>query len=453
LTEISKNSIHRVTIEGWSAEGMGVARLGGLVLFVRGAARGDVCDVRILKTGGSAAWAKVEKLIRPASCRAENDCPVFEKCGGCDFRHVSYREELEAKKQRVDDALRRIGGISVSAEEIIGAENICGYRNKAVYPVGRQDGKPVTGFYRKRSHEIMPVERCLIQHEAADIAAGTVRDWMERCGVPEYDEETGRGLVRRVYTRVGSRGETLVCLIASDGRLPHTEELVLMLREALPEMAGLVLNVNPSRGNAVLGDRYIPLWGKSYLEDSLCGLKFRLSPASFYQINREQAEKLYDKAVEYAGLDGTQTVLDLYCGTGTISLCMAKKARRVIGVEIVEQAIVDAKENARRNGIENAEFFCGDAGEAARELSARGIAPDVVVVDPPRKGLEAEVVETIMRMCPYKVVYVSCDPATLARDLKLFAQGGMQTQKVTAVDMFPRTRHVETVVLMSRVKE
>ena len=449
----AKNSIHRVSIENWSAEGMGIARLGGLVVFVSGAARGDICDVRVLKAGKSAVWARVEKLIAPAPCRITQDCPVFKRCGGCDFRHVSYEEELAAKQKRVDDAFERIGGLTLKTRAIIGAEKIQSYRNKAVYPVGQKGGRIVTGFYAKHSHDIIPVDRCLIQDEASDAAAGAVRRWMQECGVPAYDEITGRGLVRRVYTRVSAAGQLLLCIVAAGSALPHVGRLIETAREACPALAGLVLNVNTWRGNAVLGEQYVSLWGGDDLEDTLCGLKFSLSPASFYQVNRAQAQRLYEKAARYAALEKDMTVLDLYCGTGTMTLRLARDAGRAIGVEVVEKAVEDAKENARRNGVFNAEFFCADAGQAARQLAQRGQRLDVVVVDPPRKGLAPDVIETIIQMAPERVVYVSCDPATLARDLKLFTQGGLPTREAVAVDMFPRTRHVETVVLMSRVDE
>ncbi len=449
MTELKKNEIYRVRIEDYSSEGMGIARIHGQVVFVQRALRGEECEVRILKVLKNMAFAKVERLLSPSAHRADPDCPYFGRCGGCDLRHMDYEEELSAKRSRVQAALRRLGGTEVEVEEILGAKDRTGYRNKSQYPVS-PDGK--IGFYRARTHEVTDIDRCLIQKEAADAAAAAVRRWMKEYRVPGYDEKSYRGLVRHVYVRSNQKDESLICILAAEDKLPAEKALVELLREACPRAVGIVLGVNRKRNNVILGDSYRTLWGEDRLEDTLCGLTFRLSVPSFYQINRDQAEVLYGKAVEYAGLTGKETVLDLYCGTGTITLAMAKKAGKVIGAEIVPEAIEDAKKNAGRNGIENASFFCGDASDIAAKLRSDGLRPDVVCVDPPRKGLAEDVIGTIAAMAPERVVYVSCDPATLGRDVKRFSERGYEVKRAAAVDMFPGTVHVESVVLLSRKK-
>ena len=449
---LKKNSVHRVLIEGYSSEGLGIAHIGGMAVFVHGALRGETCDVKILKVLKNAAFAKAEAVIFASPERTEPKCPIFSRCGGCGLQHMSYGEELRFKKSRVEDALKRIGGLDVEISEIIGADDDERYRNKAQYRAGYEGGRAATGFYRQRTHDLIRAESCLIQNEDADRAASAVREWMDEFKVPAYDEKTEKGLVRHVYVRTAG-GQTLVCVVAAGGSLPGTQDLVLKIREACPDTAGVLLNINRRSGNVVLGDKNVVLWGRDYIEDTLCGLKFKISPQSFFQINRKQAERLYEKAAEYAGLGGSETVLDLYCGTGTITLIMARRAKRAIGAEIVAEAIEDAKENARRNGIENAEFICADASEAAAKLKEEGLPPDVFVVDPPRKGLSEDVIGSMLEMAPKRIVYVSCDPATLARDLGLICKKTYKVEKVTAVDMFPRTAHVETVVLMSRVEK
>ena len=446
--ELTKNSRHSVRIEGYSSEGLGIAHVDGRVIFVHGAVRGESCVIQILKVLKNCAFAKVMKVEEASPHRQEPACPYFNRCGGCDFWHISYEEELCAKRQRVDDALQRIGGLSLQTEAIYGAEEMCYYRNKSQYPVSAE-GK--VGFYRARTHEVIPVERCLIQKPEADAAKAAVEQWMARFGVSGYDEVSGKGLLRHVYVRSNREGESLICLLVNGEKLPHEEQLVTLLREACPKAVGVVLGINRRRGNVILGDSYRTLWGSDRIEDTLCDLRFSLSVPSFYQINRDQAEKLYGLAVEMAGLTGQETVLDLYCGTGTITLAMAKQAARAIGAEIVPEAIEDAKENARRNGMDGkTEFYCADAAEIAGELARQQLKPDVICVDPPRKGLAPEVIGHVCAMQPKRVVYVSCDPATLARDLKLFAQQGYQALRAAAVDMFPRTVHVESVVLLEK---
>ena len=446
---LEKNRIYRAHIDGYSSEGLGIARIDGQVVFVHGAIRGETCDVLVMKVLKNAAFGKIAALVEPSPARRTPDCPYYGRCGGCNFRHMSYDEELWAKRARVQDALTRIGGAEVTVEEILGAEQPLHYRNKSIYPISPAGE---VGFYRARSHQVVDVEHCLIQKPEADALAQAVRDYIARFRVEPYNEATGRGLLRHLYVRTSCRGESLACLLVNGSRLPHEQELVDMLRAAAPGVCGVVLGENTRRGNAILGDRYRTLWGRDYLTDTLCGLELRLSVPSFYQVNHDQAQRLYEKALEYAGLTGRELAVDLYCGAGTITQVLARRARHVIGGEIVPEAIRDARASARRNGVENVEFLEGDAADVAAELALRQLRPDVICVDPPRKGLAPEVIASIAAMAPRRVVYVSCDPGTLGRDVKRFAEMGYLARRAVAVDLFPRTRHVETVVLLSHKK-
>lgn len=446
--ELAKNQEHTVTIEGYGEGGMGVARIDGRVVFVHGALRGEKCRVLILKTLKSVAFAKVLEVLEPSSERITPDCPYFPRCGGCTYRHIRYEEELRLKKQRVQDNLSRIGGSDVTVEEILGAQDTLRYRNKAQYPVSK-DG--AVGFYRARTHEVIECEHCLLVRPEADAAAEALREYMQSCRVAGYDEKTGRGLIRHLYVRSNAAGESLICVLVNGDKLPKEDRLVTLLRDACPKCTGIVLGTNTKKGNVILGDRYRTLWGSDRLEDTLCGKTFRLSVPSFYQVNRAQAERLYAKAIEFAGLTGQETVLDLYCGAGTITLALLDHAKKVLGAEIVPEAIDDARENAARNGVKNAEFFCGDASDVAKKLARENLRPDVITVDPPRKGLAADVVESIAEMQPGRVVYVSCDSATMARDVKRFADFGYAAKRACAVDMFPRADHVETICLLSKL--
>ena len=447
MEQLKENSIYTGTVEGYSSEGLGIVRLDGAVVFVPRTVRGEEIDLRITKVMKTCAAGEVVKLRKASPERTKPECPYFGQCGGCDFQHMSYTEELRAKRQRVQDALTRLGGTDLQVEEILGAKDPTHYRNKSQYPVG--PGGTI-GFYKARSHQVVGVDCCLIQSETSDKTAKAVGDWMRRYKISAYDERTGKGLVRHIYVRVNRKGESLCCVVANGKQLPREPELVAFIRAAAPRTVGVVLNTNTKKGNVILGEKYRTLWGQDFLMDTLCGLRFKLSVPSFYQVNRDQAEVLYGKALEFAGLTGEETVLDLYCGTGTITLCMAAKAKQVIGAEIVPPAIADAKENAARNGIENAEFFCGDAADIAAKLEQDGLRPDVITVDPPRKGLSPEVIVSVAAMGPERVVYVSCDPATLGRDVKLFAELGYQAVRACAVDMFPGTRHVEAIVSLQR---
>ena len=449
MEALEKGSVYTAVIDGYSSEGLGIARVNGAVVFVPHAVRGEEIDLRITKVMKTSCAGEIVKIHNPSPERMEPECPYAGKCVGCAYRHLTYPEELWAKRQRVQDALTRIGGLELTVEEILGAKNPEHYRNKSQYPVGA-DGS--IGFFQARTHKVVPIRRCLIQTEAADRTAQAVGEWMRRYKISAYDETTGKGLVRHVCVRVNRKGESLCCVVVNGNKVPREPELAAYVTAAVPHTVGVLLNSNTRRGNVVLGDKYRTLFGRNYLMDTLCGLEFKLSMPSFYQVNRDQAEVLYGKALEFAGLTGNETVLDLYCGIGTITLCLAKAAKRVIGAEIVPPAIRDAKENALRNHVENAEFFCGDAADIAAKLESDGLRPDVVTVDPPRKGLAPEVIASVAAMGPEKVVYVSCDPATLGRDVKIFREFGYEAKRAAAVDMFPGTAHVETVVLLSKGK-
>lgn len=444
-----KNEQHPLRIEGYGSAGEGGARLEGQAVFVKGALAGEICQVQLLKVGKSAAWGRVTQVLTPVPGRQSPDCPRYPRCGGCQLRHMTYAEELRFKRQKVQDALQRIGGWTGRVEKIHGAEAPDRYRNKIQFPVA--DG-PRVGFFRARSHEVIDAEDCLLQPLAATRLREAFKLWMERYQVPAYDERVHGGLIRHFYVRVNQRGQSLCAVIANGTDLPHQEELVQALRRAEPDLAGVVLSVNQEKTNVILGKTHRCLWGRDYLEDTLCGLTFRLSVPSFYQVNREQAEVLYGRALAFAGLTGRETVLDLYCGIGTITLVMARQAGRAIGAEVIPAAVEDAKANAARNGVTNAEFLCADAAQAAQTLADRGLRPDVICVDPPRKGLAPAVIDAIVQMAPQRLVYVSCDPATLARDVKRMEEQGYVLQRAEAVDLFLRTAHVETVVLLSQQK-
>lgn len=431
----------------------GAQMTGSCAVFVPNAAPDEEYDLRITHVGRHAAYGRIERILTASPDRCTRLCPDAKRCGGCDFWHLRYPAECRIKAQRVTDALNRIGGQNLPLVALTPAPACEGYRNKAQFPVAMGKNGIEAGFFEKGTHNVVPVEHCRIQPACAEQARSAVLRYARRWSVPAYDEAAHTGLLRHIYVRhAEATGQVLVCLVVNGERLPQEDALVDTLRKAVPGLRSVVLNTNTRRGNAVLGETMRTLWGGDAIEDILCGLRFRISPRSFYQVNRTQAERLYGKALAAAGLTGTETVLDLYCGTGTITLCLARQAKRAIGVELVEAAIRDAQENARRNGIGNAEFFCADAGQAAQRLCAAGETPDVIVVDPPRKGLSADVIEAMVRMAPQRIVYVSCDPATLARDVRSLTQQGYALTHAEAVDLFPRCAHVETVCRLERVK-
>ena len=447
-----KNQIYEARITDYTAEGQGVAKIEGCAVFIPNAVAGELVTVRITKAQKTWAAGKIVTVLERSAHRVNRECPVAKLCGGCDFWHMDYEEETRLKAQRVRDCLNRLAGESFEEIPILAAPTCYGYRNKAQYPVASKKGKAYAGFFRAGTHDVVENDRCRILPEEMDKVKELVIAHMNRFSIPAYDETTHKGLVRHIYVRRGAvSGQVLVCLAVNGRKLPHAGELVSALKE-VPGFSTLVLSVNTKPGNTILGDECIPLYGAGYIEDTLCGLNFRLSPRSFYQVNHHQAQRLYACAIEQAQITKNDTVLDLYCGVGTITLAMAKAAGKVIGVEVVDQAVEDARENAKRNGIDNVEFFCGDAGAAALELERQGIRADVAVVDPPRKGLNADTIEALTRMSPRRIVYVSCDPATMARDVALLKERGYRVENAAAADLFPRCAHVETVVCLSRKK-
>lgn len=450
---LQKNKIYRTEFTGYTAEGAAVAKINGMTVFVSGGAVGDQCDVKIIKVGKKLAFGKIEKIIIPSKHRIKPVCIHAGKCGGCSYQHITYEEELNAKKQKVADALSRIGGFKNLDIKITGADETIHYRNKAQFPVGEQNGVPYTGFYRSRSHDIVRADKCFIVKEIANDIAKCICNWMEKFKIPAYDENKKTGLIRHIYIRTGEISkEVQVCLITARNKIPNIEDLIDNLTKSFEQITSIVQNINKRTDNVILGDKTITLWGDDYLQDTLCSNVFKLSPHAFYQVNHAQTEKLYGFALEYANLTGKENVIDLYCGAGTITLALAAHAKNVIGVEIVPEAIENAKANAKINGIENTEFICADAGQAALMLAQRGTKPDVLTVDPPRKGLNEQAIEAILQMNPEKIVYISCDPATLARDCKLLCNDNYKIDKVMAVDLFPRTYHVETVCLLSKLQ-
>ena len=450
---LTTSAIYTAEITDYTADGMGIAHVEGCAVFIPNAIFGEQYRIRIVHAGKNKAIGKIEEILVRSPHRINRDCPWAKVCGGCDFRHMDYQEEQRLKAQRVRDTLTRLGGWTPEVLPLHGAENTQGYRNKALFPVAMVHGKAEAGFFRARTHTLIPISRCLLQNDPANRARETVVDYLRQYRVSVYDEVAHTGLVRHIYVRTAEvTGEVMVCLIVNGKKLPREKELCKMLQETVPGLKSVLLGINEKKGNSVMGDAFRTLWGADAIEDVLCGLRFRLSPRSFYQVNHAQAQVLYEKAARLAALTPEDTVLDLYCGTGTITLHLARQAKEAIGVELVDAAIEDAKKNALRNGIENARFFCADAGQAAARLLEEGVRPDVVVVDPPRKGLAPDVVQTIAQMGPKRVVYVSCDVATLARDIARFKELGYEPKEAECVDLFPRCSHVETVCLLSRIE-
>lgn len=454
--ELKKNMELELEITGTTHDGNGVGRYEDFVIFVPACAEGERVKVHVVSVKKNLAYAKLLEILRSSHARIDPDCEVFFKCGGCVFRHISYEEELRIKYNRVHDAIRKIGGLSIVPEDILGSPRVDGYRNKAQFPVGYDASSNITaGFFAPRSHRIIPCLSCRLQPEIYTQMLKAVLQWMDQCRVPAYDEQTGKGLVRHIFIRRAlATGQTVVCLVinGSAKSCPCKDELIKALTVVSVDIVGVVLNINKERTNVILGDKCATIYGTDRVTDILGGVKYEISPLSFYQVNSEQAARLYSIAAEFAGLTGSETLLDMYCGAGTIGLFMSRMVKKVIGVEIVPQAIDDAKRNAEINGITNATFICADAGAAAKKLLSENCRPDVVVLDPPRKGCDALTIDSVVEMSPERIVYVSCDPATLARDLKIFSQKGYKCERVKPVDMFPRTAHVETVVLLSREK-
>lgn len=449
---VKKGDIIEVQISGLGSSGEGVGRYNGFTVFVKNALPEEIVQAEIVLVKKNYAVGVLKQLIKAASERTEPICPVYEECGGCQLQHLSYAGQLKMKQQQVLDALTRIGHLDVEVLPVIGCSNPWNYRNKMQFPAAvNAEGKINIGCYAAATHSVIDTGSCLIQKEANNEVLTTVRKWMQRFGISAYDEKTGKGLVRHVMSRVGVHsGEVMAVLITSAYDIPHKKELIEWLEKYVPGLVSVVQNINKKPTNVVMGSKTRVLYGRPTITDSLGALSFNISAQSFFQVNSEQAEKLYNKALEYAALNGNETVVDVYCGTGTISLYLAKHAAQVYGIEIVPPAIEDAKKNAADNNCHNAEFILGDAAEKLPELLAQGIQPDVVIVDPPRAGCEQKVLQAIADVKPKRIVYVSCNPASLARDLAYLAERDYKALAAQPVDMFPMTSHVETVVSLSK---
>ncbi|MDU4959996.1 MAG: 23S rRNA (uracil(1939)-C(5))-methyltransferase RlmD [Sporomusaceae bacterium] len=450
---VKAGEIRRVAVSGLGHSGEGVGRAGDFTVFVPGALPGETVDVQIELVKKTYARGRVRTVVTPSPDRRLPPCPVYEQCGGCQLQHLDYPAQLAAKQQQVSDAVSRIGRLQdITVRPVLGAVSPWHYRNKMQAPVGLAGSQPAIGCFAQGTHQIIDNSCCLIQHQTNNRIAAAVKQIVRELGVSVYQEKTHQGSLRHVLGRVGAGGEAMAVLVTASRDLPYAAEFVTRLRRAVPELVSIVHNVNDRRTNVILGSYTRTLWGKDAIIDRIDGLDFRISARSFFQVNTEQAAVLYRQALQYAGLTGTETVLDLYCGTGTISLFLARHCRRVIGVEIVAPAIEDARQNAALNRIDNAEFICGDAVDILPRLADQGTRADVVVIDPPRAGCERRVLETIAAIAPERVVYVSCNPASLARDLAILAELGYETQEIQPVDMFPMTSHVECVVLIERKK-
>lgn len=462
---MQKNDTAVIEITDIGTDGAGIGKADGYTLFVKDAVIGDIAEVKVMKAKKNYGYARLMKVVEPSKYRVQPRCAFARRCGGCQIQEMSYDRQLAFKEQKVRGNLERIGGFSPEfidgiMDPVAGMEHPFGYRNKAQFPFGTdKEGNPVVGFYAGRTHDIIANTDCALGVPVNQQILEIILKFMKENSIPAYNEKTGQGLVRHALIRYGfSTKEIMVCLVINGTRIPHAEKLIGALTE-LPGMTSITISANTRRDNVIMGNTCVVLWGQGYITDYIGDIKYQISPLSFYQVNPVQTETLYSLALEYAGLSGSETVWDLYCGIGTISLFLAKQAEKVYGVEIIPQAIEDARTNAKINGIGNAEFFVGKAEEVlpayydryAQEHNGETARADVIVVDPPRKGCDAALLDTIVRMEPEKVVYVSCDPATLARDLKILCENGYELKKIRAVDMFPMTVHVETVVLLSKL--
>lgn len=448
---MKKNDIVTLEVTALTSEGSGVSRLDGMVIFTPFTAVGDVIEARIVKCLKSYCYAKIERIITPSPDRIESDCPVFGKCGGCIFRHINYDAELRAKQEIVNSAFERIGGLSPEFLPIAASENIERYRNKLQMLLAKaEDGTVSCGFFSERSHRVIPVRDCVLQPKVFSEISEFICERLQQLKISVYNEEKHEGVVRHIFLRKGHHsGEVCVVLVAKR-KVPEFAKLAAELREKFPEIVGVVLNLNPDKTNVILGEREIVLSGRAEITDTMCGVPVELSPKSFYQVNTSAAENLYRQAAQFAQPQG-KLILDLYCGAGTIGLSMSGEAEKIIGAEIVPEAVENARKNAERCGISNAEFICADAGKVAKELNSRGLHPDVIVLDPPRKGCGEECLAACVEMNPERIVMISCNPASAARDCRFLSENGYSVDKVRAFDLFPRTKHVECVALMTRV--
>lgn len=446
-----KNQKIELYVESLANSGSGVAKLDGQTVFVNGTVPGDKILAVVKKAKKTWAQAQIIKLLRPSKDRIESKCKYFKKCGGCTYQNMNYSSEKKYKLSYVNDCLKHIGGLDIKADEIITAE-ISRYRNKAEYPVRMKNGRLQIGFYEKRTHEVAEVDDCILEPESFAEIIKIIKIFLEEFKISAYDENLHKGVLRHIFLRKAEKTGEIACVLVINGeKLPFSDILVERLLK-LDNIKSIALNVNKEKTNVILGFKNIILYGKDYIEDELLGVRLKISPNTFYQVNYKGCEKLYKLVKELLEPCGTEALLDLYCGAGSIGLTLADKVKKLYGVEIVEPAVENAKENARVNGIDNAEFLCADAAYAAKLFKRKNIKLEAIVVDPPRKGLSAELIETITEFNPEKLVYVSCDPATLSRDLKLFAEKGFKPLKITCVDMFPRTTHVECIALIQRVK-
>lgn len=448
---LKKNEIYEAEITGMTSEGSGVARIEGMAVFVPLTAVGDRLRVRIVKVLKHYAFGIIDTLLEPSKDRKETDCPVFRQCGGCVFRHIRYEAQLRYKEQAVQDAFTRIGGLSPEFEPILGAAEQDGYRNKAQYPIAKQDGKLVCGFYAKHSHRVIPQLDCALQPAVFSEILQFLLPLLDEAEVSAYDEQQGTGLLRHIYLRRGYHSEEIMlCFVVRKSIRRKLGRVIPAVTARFPQIVSITENINPERTNVILGSRTETLHGAPVLKDTMCGNSITISPESFYQVNTAQAEQLYAIAKEYAQLTGREVLLDLYCGAGTIGLSMADSAASVIGAEIVPEAVENAAENARRSGIDNAQFFCGDAGNVAQQLHRDGIRPDVIVLDPPRKGCDTATLDAVTAMQPERIVMISCNPATAARDAAILTEKGYRLEKVRPVDLFPHTAHCEVVASFSK---
>lgn len=444
------NDIIELKITGLGSSGEGVGKAEGFTVFVHGALPGEIVSVKLFQVKKSYASGKILNIIEPSAQRVKPECPYYENCGGCQLQHLSYEGQLAVKRQQVQDALERIGHIKgCGVLPVLGMENPWHYRNKMQFPVSKNEGKIQIGCYAAQTHNVIDIDNCIIQKQANNKIMQVVRSWMREFNIPAYDETTGKGVVRHVMGRVGVRsGEVMAVIITACYDIPHAGELVTMLKSEVDGLKSIIQNINKKRTNIIMGNKNRVLYGKGTIKDKLGNLKFNISPLSFFQVNSAQTEKLYATALDFAALQGSETVIDCYCGTGTISLYLAQKARKVYGIEIVEPAIKDANENAVANNITNAQFICGDAAVEMPALLNSGVEPDVVLLDPPRAGCDKKVLSAIVQVKPQKIVYVSCNPASLARDMAFLTENGYRAVKAQPVDMFGMCAHIETVALL-----
>ncbi|MFD1020991.1 23S rRNA (uracil(1939)-C(5))-methyltransferase RlmD [Thalassobacillus hwangdonensis] len=451
---VEKNETIELTFEDLTHEGDGVGKVNGYPLFVPYGLPGEKALVKVIKVKKNFGFGKLLEVQESSPERVEPPCDVFYQCGGCQLQHMSYDMQLEMKQKQVKDAMRKIGHLEhVPVHPVKGMKDPWRYRNKVSMPVGERDGRLVAGFYQKRSHNIIDMDTCVVQEESNDRMVEAVRRIAERHGIRAYDEKNNRGVLRHIMVRTGKNTQdVMVVLVTRTKNLPNQEELIDEIRDAYPSVKSIVQNVNYKRTNVILGPETNVLWGEEYIYDTIGDIKFAISAKSFYQINPTQTKTLYDQALEYAALTGSEQVIDAYCGIGTISLFLAQQAKKVYGVEVVPEAVADAKENAKLNRIDNAEFYVGQAEKIMPWWKSQGLAPDVIVVDPPRKGCDEALLQSMLDMQPERIVYVSCNPSTLARDLRVLEDGGYETKEIQPVDMFPQTSHVEAVTWLEKKK-